>query len=194
MFKNVILGIVLTAISAGLVYGAITRTELRETTAAARNTEGNTGNGSNGGNSGQGGRNQDETSTGNGNRDGSGNGRGGSSASNGVPVESALADVDETVQFEGVTSEVTEDHLIVDTVDGNQIVIENRAWWYALEAGFSTTNGDEIIAVGFYDDDGVFEVISLENLTQGTEVQVREDSGRPLWAGNGNSGNGNGNR
>lgn len=194
MFKNIILGVVLTTISAGLVYGAVTRTELRETT----------GVGGNGGGSGnysttneRGGRNQNESdflnesNSGNGNRGGSGNGQGGASTAYGEPLELSLAEVDEIVQFEGVVREVSADHMLMDTYDDGQILIENRAWWFAVEAGFSTAAGDEITVSGFYDDDDAFEAISIENLTQGTSVQIREDSGRPLWAGNGNSGNGN---
>jgi hypothetical protein len=197
MFKNIVLGVVLTSISAGLVYGAVTRTELRETTAVG-------GNGAGSGNynvtNERGGRNQNESdflnerNSGNGNRGGSGNGQGSASSANGEPQELSLAEVDEIVEFTGVVREVSADYMLMDVYDEGQILVENRAWWFAVDAGFSTAAGDEITVLGFYDDDGAFEAISIENLTQGTSVQIREDTGRPLWAGNGNSGNGNGNR
>lgn len=200
MLKNIVLGVVLTSISAGLVYGAVTRTELRATTAVVGNNGSNAGRTAlNSESNERSGRNQNlsdlsnEGNSGNGNRANSGNSQSDSAARVGEPLELALAEVDEIFQYEGIVEVVNADYLLVDAYDGSQILIENRAWWYAVEAGFSASAGDEVILIGFYDGD-VFETMSIENKTQGTAVQVREDSGRPLWAGNGSNGNGSGNR
>ena len=197
MIKNIILGVVLASISAGLVYGAVIRTEQRAEIGLAEGGQYSSGGGRGTGR----GANEDLRSDNDGysnnygKQGGSGagtqNGRGngslrGAGGSGQNALEQSLAEVDEVYQYSGVVDEVSEDYLTVISDDGNQILIENRAWWYAMDAGFSASSGDELNITGFYDADGVFEVISLENLTQAISVQVREDSGRPLWAGNGN--------
>jgi hypothetical protein len=53
------------------------------------------------------------------------------------------------------------------------------------DAGFSAEISDSIALNGFYETADKFEVLFIENLTKGIEVQIREESGRPLWAGNG---------
>lgn len=195
MIKNVVLGVVLASISAGLVYGAVVRTEARENVGVA---EGGQYSGRGGG------RRITDTalddldtdverysngfgsqgSAGMGSQNGRGNGKSrGAGQSGQNPLELSLAEVDEVNQYGGVVEEVNEDYLIVLSDDGKQIVIENRAWWYALDAGFSASSGDIVDIIGFYDEDEVFEVISIENLTQSIYTQVREESGRPLWAG-----------
>ena len=77
--------------------------------------------------------------------------------------------------------------LVVQAANGQEIVVENRPWWFAQEQGFSAQTGDELTVVGFYENDE-FEVGGLTNLTTGQAVSIREDSGRPLWAGRGRRG------
>ena len=63
--------------------------------------------------------------------------------------------------------------------------MENWAWWFAADAGFLAEIGDSIGLNGFYETVDTFEVSRIENLTNGIEVLIREENGRPLWAGNG---------
>ncbi|UCC65558.1 MAG: hypothetical protein JSV36_11145, partial [Anaerolineae bacterium] len=66
--------------------------------------------------------------------------------------------------------------------------VENRAWWFAQEQGFWTQTGHQMTLVGFYEDDGPeqhFEVGRIDDNTSGQTVLVREENGRPLWAGRG---------
>jgi hypothetical protein len=42
--------------------------------------------------------------------------------------------------------------LVVTTTNGNQVIVENRAWWYAQEQGFSAQVGNPVTLVGFYED------------------------------------------
>jgi hypothetical protein len=70
---------------------------------------------------------------------------------------------------------------------GEEVLIENRPWWFAQEQGFVAAEGDELAIVGFYED-GAFEAGRLDNLTTGLSVPIREESGRPLWAGGGRRG------
>ena len=199
MLKRIALGVVLASISAGLVYGAVIRTESRATVGLLANE----------GNPSRNGRNQEVSKTvntvsvsgtRNGGQSGSGNGRqgGGNGAGNtdgagqaaGGQLTLSLADVDETFQYAGTVQDVSEDYLVLATLDGFQVVIENRAWWYAIDADFSASLNDDIQVVGFYDEDGTFEVITIDNLTSGVSVQIREADGRPLWAGSGRGGSG----
>jgi hypothetical protein len=199
MIKKIVLGIVLTTICAALVYGAVTRTELRATAGIAENRNNSEGesNYRQGPNAGAGNNNSSNPDSGN-IGTGSGNGFGkklsndkGTKRQNATLPEKGqsgpgLENVDEIYQLEGFTREVNADYLLVETTDAEQIIVENRAWWVAADAGFSTEMGDGIKIIGFYDGNGIFEAISIENMTQGTMVSIREENGRPFWAGGGN--------
>jgi hypothetical protein len=77
--------------------------------------------------------------------------------------------------------------LVVEAATGQEIVIENRPWWFAQEQDFSARTGDRLTIVGFFENDE-FEVGGITNLTTGKAVSIREESGRPLWAGRGRRG------
>jgi hypothetical protein len=94
------------------------------------------------------------------------------------------AEVDEWLELQGTVISIEVDALVVKMSSGEQIVVENRPWWFAQEQGFLAQLGDEIRLVGFYED-SEFEVGRFENLESGQVVGIREASGRPLWAGGG---------
>jgi len=77
--------------------------------------------------------------------------------------------------------------MSVQTPTGEKVIIENRPWSFALEQGFTAKVGDQLKMNGFYQN-GLFEIGQMQNLTNGSAVQVRDQSGRPGWAGRGNSG------
>ena len=182
MLKKIALGIVLAGVSGGLIYGAVIRTAQRAEIGAGRiGASGSRGN--------QGRlaveENQNTGQRNGNNRDGSGGqGRNNADGSFIPSAGSGLAQVDEVYEITGIVSFVDEDQIVVLDETGGQTIVENRAWWYALDAGFSAAAGDALQLIGF-NDDGVFETISLENVTQSITVQIREESGRPLWAGGG---------
>lgn len=97
------------------------------------------------------------------------------------------AQVDEWVTLQGNVVSVDGNALIVQTTDGQEIVVENRAWWFAQEQGFSIQVGDQVTLVGFYEG-GDFETGQMVNITTGQSVLIREEGGRPLWAGRGRRG------
>ncbi len=74
------------------------------------------------------------------------------------------------------------DHdLLVQTEEGAVVVHLGPEWhWEAV--GFSFDPGDQVAVTGFYEDDG-FETASIENLTTGQIATLRDETGRPLWAG-----------
>jgi hypothetical protein len=91
--------------------------------------------------------------------------------------------------FDGVVASVDEEALIVTLADGGEMIVEGRAWRYAQEQGFSASIGDSVSLSGFYDEAGDFEVGQIDNGATGQRVVLREETGRPLWAGSGGRGN-----
>jgi len=178
MIRKIILGVVVFGISAGLIYGGVYRTIARtETEEKANQSERNLS--INQGNSEEGSQGQGK------NRASSSDGQQG--GKNGSESDHATSDEEfsDMVSFTGTVTQVNEDLLVILSEKGSEIIIENRAWWFATDAGFSARIGDSIAFNGFYEGVDKFEVSYLENLTNGMEVQIREESGRPKWAGNG---------
>jgi hypothetical protein len=92
------------------------------------------------------------------------------------------AGVEAWIQLQGAVVSVDMDTLLVELGSGEQVSMENRAWWFALEQGFSVQAGDQVILSGFYKGEDL-EVGRIENLTSGQSVLIREQGGRPMWAG-----------
>lgn len=91
--------------------------------------------------------------------------------------------IDAVVEF------VTTDSLAVVTVNQSALDITGRAWAYIQESGFLVEPGDQLRISGFYEQDDHFEVVMLENLSNDQLVTVRDQIGRPVWAGKGRRGN-----
>ena len=100
---------------------------------------------------------------------------------------SGQANVEEWLTLQATVVSVDADALVVETVSDEQVTIENRAWWFAQEQGFSAQVGDQVTLVGFYKGTD-FEVGRIEDDTNSQTVLVRDESGRPLWAGRGRRG------
>jgi hypothetical protein len=92
--------------------------------------------------------------------------------------------------LQGSVVSVDQYAMTVQASNGEQVRIENRPWSYALEQKFTAKVGDQITMNGFYQN-GLFEIGQMQNVTSGVNVQVRDQAGRPGWAGRGNGGNGN---
>jgi len=90
----------------------------------------------------------------------------------------------EWVTLTGAVVSADDIQMVVQTESG-EIVIADRPWSYALSAGFSAHPGDQVTMEGFYEN----ETFEAGRLTNGAQVvSIREDSGRPLWAGGGRMG------
>ena len=96
------------------------------------------------------------------------------------------AEVDEWLTLSGTVTSADVDLLVVETASG-EVTVENRGWWYAQEQGFAAQAGDEVVLTGFYEND-LFEVGQIDNLTAGQTVTLRDEAGRPMWAGRGRRG------
>jgi uncharacterized protein YdeI (BOF family) len=92
--------------------------------------------------------------------------------------------IDEWVTVEGQVTTVDSDQMIVKTSDGKEIEIYPQAWAYAQTEGFKVSADDKVSLMGFYDRNN-FEAGKMTNVTSGESVSLRDDYGRPLWAGGG---------
>jgi hypothetical protein len=105
------------------------------------------------------------------------------------------AEVEEWLAIQGTVVSVDTNTLVVQTDNGEQMAVENRAWRFAQKQGFATQVGNQVTLVGFYEGDDPsrgsgqrFEVGRIEDNTNNQTVLVREENGRPLWAGRGRRG------
>lgn len=94
------------------------------------------------------------------------------------------AQVDEWLTIEGSVVSADSRALVVQTDSGAEIVVENRPWSFAQEQGFAARPGDRVTLTAFYED-GIVEVGAISDASSGQTVRLRDESGRPLWAGRG---------
>jgi hypothetical protein len=116
-----------------------------------------------------------------------GSGGGGQGNLSGDEAGTGQAQVDEWLTLEGTVSSSDSAALVVRADGGEEIVLDGRPWRYLLEQGFQAVAGDRVRLVGFYENDS-FEAGEITNLGTGQDVLIRDESGRPLWAGRGRSG------
>ena len=175
MIKKIVLGTLFTGLLALLVVGGINRT-VSKTEAGTENR-------------GQGER-ATETSAGKSNGPGSnrlGSEVGEEDCNDGESDGVGRTEVDEWVELFGAVAEVDEHEMLVELENGENLSVSGRPWRFALESAFEISNGDAVRLVGFYEGDR-FEVGTLTNNSSGQSLQIRDESGRPIWAGGGRRG------
>jgi len=59
--------------------------------------------------------------------------------------------------------------------------------WYWEAQGYGLTVGDQVMVTGFFEGEE-FEVGTIENLTSGKIIVLRDEAGHPMWAGRGRQG------
>lgn len=94
------------------------------------------------------------------------------------------AQVEGWLTLEGTAEVATVLEMIVQTTDGQEILVDGRAWRFAQELGFMVAEGDQVRLTGFYEN-GDFEVGEIQDTTTGQTATLRDENGRPLWAGRG---------
>lgn len=203
MIKKVVLGVLATGLVALLVVGAVNRTgtqaggilDLGTAQAQANGPQGNRGAGGGGArgevvpavgqNAVPGGQVAEQR--------GGGYGRGRqTSEAPAVGQNSAVPNVGQTgvsewAEVSGVVVSADETALVVQAADGATVEIVNRPWSFAVSQGFMAEAGDQVILTGFYEGD-TFEAAQISDATSGQNVSIRDDAGRPLWAGGGRRG------
>ena len=105
----------------------------------------------------------------------------------GVPDPQATAG--EWAEYEGNVISMDSSMILVETEDGDEIVIEGRALLFMQDSGFVTNVGNTLFITGFYEDDE-YKVATIIDQTTGETIVVRDEGGRPGWAGNGWGGSG----
>lgn len=172
MVKKVVVGALVIGLSAVLILGAVRRTQDKTSTESERD-QGR-------GQSAEGVQNEDGERARNGQQGADGErvdpgaagetgGLGESTAGNWITRQGAVETCDESM-------------LMIAAADGEAWEIGGRAWAYAQEQGFAAQSGDQLVVVGFYEDDE-FKPAQVENRTSGQRVTLRDDAGRPMWSG-----------
>jgi hypothetical protein len=110
----------------------------------------------------------------------------GTGRGSGSGVSSAAYPATEWLTLGGEVIARVDDELTVQTADGEMVLHLGPEWYWDAE-GIPLNAGDQVQVTGFYDADE-FEVARVENTTSGESVTLRDDSGRPLWAGRGRQG------
>lgn len=192
MLQKIVVGTLVAALSGVLIVGAINRTEAKSEQVAQEQEV----------NSGRLARKEDREpiQQGQGNRDayaktdtlesvsrGRGQGRLGEESSGSWLEDTSRggegpASVDEWLEVVGTVVSKNEEELVLQLQDGQEMIVECKSWTYALELGFTTEIGNEIKLYGFYEGKE-FEIGGFEDLTTQLLTMVREESGRPFWAG-----------
>jgi len=87
------------------------------------------------------------------------------------------------VEWETLTGEVivVDSEVTIQTADGEVLIGMGQS---AYREDFALEVGDEITVTGFYED-GEFKAGTIENLTTGETITLRDETGRPMWAGQG---------
>ena len=86
----------------------------------------------------------------------------------------------ETLQ--GAVRSISSEQLEIGLAGSEVLLIDGQAWRYAIAQGFETDPGHRIEFSGFFED-GEYKLSWMRDLDTELGVEVRDPSGRPLWAG-----------
>jgi hypothetical protein len=182
MVKKVMVGLGVAAVSGLLIYGAVNRTTAKAQQVnrepLARGSAGRVQTVSEAIGQGQG---RGSGSGGQGRNGGSGNGAA-QAASQQALASDYVAEGLSTLT--GNVVELADDSVVIETVDGQQVILDGMPLRYATGQGFVATQGQALELVGFFEGED-YEISQITDLGAGTAVVLREESGRPLWAGGG---------
>ena len=175
MIKKIVLGTLFAGLLALLVVGGVNRT-VSKTEAGTENR----------------GQSEHVAETGAGKNSGPGGNRLGSEVGEddcdgSESSDAGRAEVEDWVELSGTVAEVDEHDMLVELENGETLSVSGRPWRFALENAFEASNGDAVTLIGFYEGDR-FEVGTLTNESSGQSLVIRDESGRPMWAGGGREG------
>jgi hypothetical protein len=113
--------------------------------------------------------------------------RGGkTTADNGAGTSEATVAPEDWLTVSGVVVEM-EEELVVRTAAGEEFTFGLGPSWYRDSSGVTIAAGDEVRVTGFYED-GELKAGTVENLSAGQVLALRNESGQPLWSGRGRQG------
>ena len=73
--------------------------------------------------------------------------------------------------------------IVIETADGTQVEVGTGPGWLTSQ-GFELNNGDRVTVKGFWED-GEFKAGEIARQGDGVKIALRDENGRPLWAGTG---------
>ena len=90
--------------------------------------------------------------------------------------------------IEGTVIDTTE--LIIETADGEVVQVGLGPSNYRESQGFLLNVGDTVRVSGYWESEqeDEFKATQVENLSMGTQITLRDVSGRPMWSGQGRRG------
>jgi hypothetical protein len=114
--------------------------------------------------------------------------RGGNAATTGSGTGTPAAAVapEEWLTVSGVVVAMEND-LVVRAADGTEFTFSLGPSWYGESSGVAIQVGDDVRVTGFYED-GELMAGTVENLSSGQALVLRNESGQPLWSGRGRHG------
>ena len=160
MFKKIILWIIYAGLVGLLFFGAVIRTEAKTGESIFQNV----------------------WEAGEPAVSGDGYGRNGSFSRVGEEILQAENEDHDWIDLDGTVASLDVESLWIETLEGELLEITGRAWGFIIDSGLVFSVGDEVELEGFYENEE-FEISSIQNLITSAFLQVRENSGRPLWSG-----------
>ena len=102
-----------------------------------------------------------------------------------------LAPAENWETINGLVTSVEESELVVLTDAGQEIPVKLAPEWFWEQQGVALIVGDVVQVIGFWEGDS-FEVAQISIAGSQESVTLRDEDGRPLWAGRGGQGGGRG--
>jgi hypothetical protein len=109
-------------------------------------------------------------------------GYGGTNAAAGVPQVQAQTHMTTTVTASGAIQAVELTGLSLVTASGEPLWVQLGQSRFWQSQGVTFNAGDQVTVTGFYEN-GQFQAVSVTNETTGQFLALRDEVGRPLWAG-----------
>ena len=107
----------------------------------------------------------------------------GNAKTNNEEFPASQADIQEWIAVKGAVTEMDPSYLVITTDDGTLIEVGGRPWSYIQSQGFFLESGSSVALQGFYETEDRFEIGALTNLSTGKNITIRDQTGRPMWAG-----------
>ena len=101
----------------------------------------------------------------------------------GAEVNESQAALEESESVSGIVQSVDGSVLFVQTEAGEVVEVSLGQPDYWEAQGLSLVAGDEITVDGYYEDDTMLAASSVTSVATGQTVVLRDESGRPMWAG-----------
>ena len=183
MLKKILVWTLYAALVGILIFGAVNRTAAKIDQDSSHLVQSGVGAGEGQARGGSGNNGQSGGAGKNGQAGGSG--KNGQTNGSGDELQQSILEEHDWLVLSGTIVEFNSDSFWVQSENSGNLEISGRAWRFAQDSGYLPAVGNEVKLNGFYEN-GEFEVSTIEDLTSGQTILLREDTGRPLWSGGSN--------